>query len=44
MEDVIANWNKLGILDQILEHKLLFIESKEVAATSIVFSNLIILC
>ena len=36
MEDVILQWNQMGILDQISEYKLMFIESKDVTQTSIV--------
>ncbi len=36
MEEVIVQWNEIKILDQISEYKLLFIESKDVAQTSIV--------
>lgn len=36
MEEVIMKWNEIKILDQISEYKLLYIESKDVAQTSIV--------
>jgi len=36
MEDVLLQWNQMGILDQISEYKLTFIESKDVNQTSIV--------
>lgn len=39
MEDVILQWNHMGILDQISEYKLMFIESKDVTQTSIVRIN-----
>ena len=29
MEEVILNWNEMGILEQILENKLLYIESRD---------------
>ena len=34
MEEVILNWNEMGILEQILENKLIYIESKDTLATS----------
>ena len=36
MEDIILQWNGMNVLEQILEHKLLYIESKDVAQTSLV--------
>jgi DNA excision repair protein ERCC-2 len=36
MEDVILGWDRIGVLDRVLKHKLLFIESKDVAETSLV--------
>lgn len=36
MEDVILNWDRMGVLDKVLKYKLLFIESKDVAETSLV--------
>lgn len=36
MEDVVLQWNELGVLDGVLKHKLVFIESKDVAETSLV--------
>lgn len=35
MEDVILNWDRMGVLDKVLKYKLLFIESKDVAETSL---------
>jgi len=35
MEDVVLQWNDLGVLDSVLKHKLVFIESKDVAETSL---------
>jgi len=35
MEDVVLQWNELGVLDGVLKHKLVFIESKDVAETSL---------
>lgn len=29
MEEVILNWNEMGVLEQILDNKLIFIESKD---------------
>lgn len=39
MEEVIVQWNEIKILDQVSEYKLLFIESKDVAQTSIVITT-----
>eukprot|EP01016_Furgasonia_blochmanni_P002677 TRINITY_DN11043_c0_g1_i2.p1 TRINITY_DN11043_c0_g1~~TRINITY_DN11043_c0_g1_i2.p1 ORF type:complete len:831 (+),score=146.97 TRINITY_DN11043_c0_g1_i2:59-2551(+) len=35
MEDVVYQWNDMGILEKILEYKILYIESKDVDQTSI---------
>ncbi len=36
MEEVILNWNEMGILEMVLQNKLLYIESKDTQKTSIV--------
>ena len=28
MEDIVTEWKKLGLIEEILKHKLLFIETK----------------
>ena len=35
MEEVVNHWNDTGVLDEIIKHKLLFIESKDVKETSL---------
>ena len=39
MENTIATWDETGVLRRILEHKLLFIETKDVMETSIALDN-----
>mmetsp|Transcript_1159 Transcript_1159/g.3942 ORF Transcript_1159/g.3942 Transcript_1159/m.3942 type:complete len:281 (-) Transcript_1159:27-869(-) len=39
MENTIATWDDAGVLGRILEHKLLFIETKDVMETSIALDN-----
>eukprot|EP00357_Protocruzia_adherens_P034682 CAMPEP_0115029158 /NCGR_PEP_ID=MMETSP0216-20121206/36811_1 /TAXON_ID=223996 /ORGANISM="Protocruzia adherens, Strain Boccale" /LENGTH=144 /DNA_ID=CAMNT_0002405643 /DNA_START=1 /DNA_END=433 /DNA_ORIENTATION=- len=39
MEDIVLRWNEMNILNKVLEHKLLFIETKDVAQTSIALDN-----
>ena len=35
MEDVVNHWNDTGVLEEVIKHKLLFIESKDVKETSL---------
>ena len=35
MEDIVSNWKELGILEQLLKHKLIFIETKDVMETTL---------
>ena len=42
MEEVILNWNEMGILEQVLENKLLYIESKDTQATALVFCSKVV--
>jgi len=39
MENVIAEWYKLRIIDRILDHKLLFIETKDIVETTLALDN-----
>lgn len=34
MEETVTEWNKLGLIEQILKHKLMFIETKSQTETS----------
>ena len=36
MEDVVFQWNEMGLLNDIMKHKVLFIESRDYIQTSIV--------
>jgi hypothetical protein len=39
MEDVVARWDEMRILQQVVEHKLLFIETKDVVETTLALDN-----
>jgi DNA excision repair protein ERCC-2 len=39
MEDVVAKWDEMRILQQVVEHKLLFIETKDVVETTLALDN-----
>lgn len=39
MEEIIFQWNEMGIIDQIMENKLIFIEGKDPNQTSIALSH-----
>eukprot|EP01119_Soliformovum_irregulare_P012540 TRINITY_DN3266_c0_g1_i1.p1 TRINITY_DN3266_c0_g1~~TRINITY_DN3266_c0_g1_i1.p1 ORF type:complete len:778 (+),score=213.38 TRINITY_DN3266_c0_g1_i1:151-2484(+) len=39
MEEIISMWNEMGILNQALAHKLLFVETPDVAETSLALEN-----
>uniref|UniRef100_A0A8C9GPI1 General transcription and DNA repair factor IIH helicase subunit XPD n=1 Tax=Piliocolobus tephrosceles TaxID=591936 RepID=A0A8C9GPI1_9PRIM len=39
MEQVISTWYEIGILGKVLEHKLIFIETKDIVATTIALHN-----
>jgi DNA excision repair protein ERCC-2 len=39
MEKTIAKWDELGVLKQMLHHKLLFIETKDVVETTLALDN-----
>eukprot|EP00633_Aureoumbra_lagunensis_P004857 CAMPEP_0197320100 /NCGR_PEP_ID=MMETSP0891-20130614/57627_1 /TAXON_ID=44058 ORGANISM="Aureoumbra lagunensis, Strain CCMP1510" /NCGR_SAMPLE_ID=MMETSP0891 /ASSEMBLY_ACC=CAM_ASM_000534 /LENGTH=708 /DNA_ID=CAMNT_0042811325 /DNA_START=520 /DNA_END=2646 /DNA_ORIENTATION=+ len=39
MEKTIAHWDEMGIIRQLLAHKLIFIETKDVVETSIAYDN-----
>ncbi|KAJ3341825.1 DNA-dependent ATPase of the nucleotide excision repair factor 4 complex [Gonapodya sp. JEL0774] len=44
MESIVAAWNELGILNEVLKHKLIFIETPEAAETSLALENYRIAC
>lgn len=39
MEETITTWNEMGILNQILPHKLLFVETPDASETSLALFN-----
>eukprot|EP00736_Rhodelphis_marinus_P005402 Rmarinus@m.9598 len=39
MESTVSAWKEMGILGKLMEHKLLFIETKDVVETSLALSN-----
>lgn len=39
MEQTIAKWDELGVLQRVLKHKLLFIETKDVVETTLALEN-----
>jgi len=39
MERVVAAWDEAGVLRRVLEHKLLFIETKDVVETTLALEN-----
>ena len=39
MEQVISAWDDLGVLRRVLDHKLLFIETKDVVETTLALAN-----
>ena len=39
MEEIVSEWDRLGILRQILQHKLIFIETKDVVETSLALES-----
>ncbi len=39
MESIVAAWNDLGLLNEVLKHKLIFIETPEAAETSLALAN-----
>lgn len=39
MEEIVTEWKKLGLIEEILKHKLLFIETKSQKETSIALKN-----
>lgn len=39
MEDVLSEWNRTSILAQVLEHKLIFIETQDVVETTLALAN-----
>ncbi|KXS18878.1 DNA repair helicase [Gonapodya prolifera JEL478] len=44
MESIVAAWNELGILNEVLKNKLIFIETPEAAETSLALENYRIAC
>jgi DNA excision repair protein ERCC-2 len=39
METVVAEWHEQGILDKVLKHKLVFIETKDIVETTLALDN-----
>lgn len=39
MEEIVAQWNEMGILNNILESKLLFVETQDAVETSLALQN-----
>ncbi len=39
MENIVNQWNTLGVLKRVLQHKLLFIETKDVVETTLALDN-----
>eukprot|EP00743_Colponemidia_sp_Colp-15_P011079 GILK01012308.1.p1 GENE.GILK01012308.1~~GILK01012308.1.p1 ORF type:complete len:767 (-),score=129.90 GILK01012308.1:182-2482(-) len=39
MEEIVSMWNEMDVLKQILQHKLLFIETKDVVETTLALEN-----
>ncbi|XP_021897957.1 DNA repair helicase XPD [Carica papaya] len=39
MDGIIANWNETGILKEIMQHKLVFIETQDVVETTLALDN-----
>lgn len=36
---IVSIWNEMGILEEILKHKLIFIETKDIVETTIALEN-----
>ena len=39
MESVVSKWDEMGVLKKVLEHKLLFIETKDIVETTLALDN-----
>lgn len=39
MESIVAKWNEMGILKELLQHKLIFIETKDIVETTLALDN-----
>jgi len=39
MESIIATWNEMGLLNEVLKRKLIFIETPDAAETSLALEN-----
>jgi len=39
MENVVTEWHELGVLTEVLKHKLLFIETKDIVETTLALDN-----
>ena len=39
MEHVVSVWDKMRILQEVVEHKLLFLETKDVVETTLALDN-----
>ena len=44
MEAVVSIWNNMGLINQILKHKLLFVETSDITETSMALSNYRLAC
>eukprot|EP01127_Copromyxa_protea_P018211 TRINITY_DN5675_c0_g1_i1.p1 TRINITY_DN5675_c0_g1~~TRINITY_DN5675_c0_g1_i1.p1 ORF type:complete len:762 (+),score=107.42 TRINITY_DN5675_c0_g1_i1:36-2321(+) len=44
MESTVSVWNSMGLVNQILKHKLLFVETPDVAETSLALENFKLAC
>jgi DNA excision repair protein ERCC-2 len=39
MENIICRWDEMGIMQKILEHKLIYIETKDLGQTVLALEN-----
>jgi DNA excision repair protein ERCC-2 len=39
MDTIVEQWNEMGVLDELLQHKLVFIETQDVVETSLALDN-----
>jgi DNA excision repair protein ERCC-2 len=44
MESIVSAWNDLGMLQDVLQHKLIFIETPDASETSLAISNFRLAC
>ena len=39
MDTIVEQWNEIGVLEELLQHKLVFIETQDVVETSLALDN-----